>query len=474
VADPSRLEDVARAAARVAAGSGRDDLWLVGGAVRDLLLGRPVLDWDFVVPEDPRGAARALARACGGVAFPLSERHGAWRVQRDAGVIDVTRRVGTQADDLARRDLTVNAVAVRLADASVLDPHGGLADLEARRLRAVRPEAFRDDPLRLLRLPRLAAELEFAVDEATATLARRDAHLADAPAGERQLAELHRLLATRDPIDALGLADRLGVLGVVLPEITALHDVPQNDFHHLDVFDHTVHVLDSTADIAAHVEQYFPSDVLPAVVAALDAPLDGSLDVRLGLRWAALFHDVAKPWTRTETTAGVKFIGHSEQGAAVADAALGRLRAGTALRRFCAVLVREHLSLGFLIGRRPLDARSVYRYALATAPWTLPSLVLSLGDRLATRGARTRLRGLRRHQEAAVELARGYLALGAVPPRPLVPGDVLAQELGLRPGPELGRLVAAVLEEQAAGTVTDRAAAVAFGRRWLQEHGAAS
>ena len=146
---------------------------------------------------------------------------------------------------------------------------------------------------------------------------------------------------------------------------------------------------------------------------------------------------------------------------------LERLRAGRALRRFCAVLAREHLRLGFLIKARPLDRRTVYRYALATRPYAHASIVLSLGDRLATRGELTRLRGLRRHHEAAQELVRGLRDLGSVPPRPLVPGDRLAEALGLERGPELGALVAALAEEQAAGAVTTPEAAVAFGRSWL-------
>src|SRR5205085_6717470 len=125
----------------------------------------------------------------------------------------------------------------------VTDPYGGIDAISERVLRVVGDGVFRDDPLRLLRLPRLAAELEFAVDPATAEVARRDASLAASAAGERQLAELQRILGVRDPVDALSLCDELGVLAAVLPEVDALHDVEQSAFHHLDVFDHTLHVI---------------------------------------------------------------------------------------------------------------------------------------------------------------------------------------------------------------------------------------
>ena len=126
----------------------------------------------------PAKVARSLARRAGGVPFPLSERHGAWRVVRDGGAVDITASRGAVADDLGRRDFTINAMAVPLAGGELLDPHGGRPDLEARRVRTVSERVFADDPLRLLRLARLAHELGFTVDPEAERLARRDAHLA--------------------------------------------------------------------------------------------------------------------------------------------------------------------------------------------------------------------------------------------------------------------------------------------------------
>ena len=192
------------------------------------------------------------------------------------------------------------------------------------------------------------------------------------------------------------------------------------------------------------------------------------MDVRAGLRWGALLHDIAKPYTRTVLPdGGVKFWGHDERGVAMLDDILGRLSASGALRDLTTVLVREHLMLGFMIPERPLDRRAFYRYAMATRPYALPSVVLSLGDRLATRGSRTRLRGLRRHLETAQEIAAGIVALGPVPPRLVAPADRIAEQIGLAPGPALGRLVAALQEEQAAGEVQSEQQAVEFARSWL-------
>jgi poly(A) polymerase-like protein len=187
------------------------EAWIVGGAVRDELLGREVIDLDVACP-DPQEAARAYARRSGGAPFPLSERHGAWRVALEGGrTVDFTPLPDGIEHDLASRDFTLNAIAVPLAGGEPVDPHGGLADLEARRLRAVSPTIFEDDPLRLLRAVRLEEELGVELDSETEELVRGHAALVTQPAGERILAELERLLPRGFfRLEELGLLDPLG------------------------------------------------------------------------------------------------------------------------------------------------------------------------------------------------------------------------------------------------------------------------
>jgi hypothetical protein len=184
-----------------------EEAYVVGGAVRNRWLGLPVVDVD-VACREPERAARTLRRALGGAVFLLSERHGAWRVALDGErTVDFTLLRGTVEDDLAGRDFTVNAIAVTVASGAVVDPFDGRGDLDRRILRAVTPDAFRDDPLRLLRAVRLEQELGLRLEPVTAALVVRDAGLVSAPAGERILAELERL---REP----GLR-RLGELGLL-------------------------------------------------------------------------------------------------------------------------------------------------------------------------------------------------------------------------------------------------------------------
>src|SRR3954451_16107324 len=187
------------------------EAWVVGGAVRDELLGRELVDLDIAV-RDPRQATRAFAKRSGGAPFALSEQHGAWRVALEDGrTVDFTPLPGPIEDDLATRDFTLNAIARPLAGGEPVDPFGGQNDLEARRLRAVGESVFRDDPLRLLRAVRLEDELELQLDDETEALVRRDAELVTRPAGERILAELRRLSAGGfRRLDGLGLLAPLG------------------------------------------------------------------------------------------------------------------------------------------------------------------------------------------------------------------------------------------------------------------------
>ena len=188
-----------------------EDAWVVGGAVRDELLGRDVLDLDIACRE-PRRAAREYAKRSGGSPFPLSERHGAWRVALDeVRTVDFTPLQDGIEDDLATRDFTLNAIAVPLAGGEPVDPFGGRADLERRVLRAVSPSIFVEDPLRLLRAVRLEDELGLRLDDETAALVREHAALVDRPAGERIYAELLRLsVAGLRRAAELGLLEPLG------------------------------------------------------------------------------------------------------------------------------------------------------------------------------------------------------------------------------------------------------------------------
>jgi poly(A) polymerase len=466
----NRLDDApVVAAARRALGSA-EGVWIVGGAVRDAALGREVADLDLAVAGDPAAAARAIGKELGEHAFELSAEFGTWRVvARDKGwQIDVTALRGESIEaDLGERDFTVGAVAVPLHGGGPIDPFAGLTDLAERRLRAVSEKSFLADPLRLLRAPRLAADLDLEIEPRTADLARGAAAKAGEPAGERQLAELRQLMGGPDPLRGLALPGELGVEGAVLPELEQLRGVEQGPNHHLDVYDHTIAVLEHTLEVEVDLER-FAGDRAAEVQALLDEPLADEMDRRTALRFGALFHDIAKPATKAEFNGFVGFKGHDEVGAEVIGSICDRLRASRKLTQQLQALARHHLRLGFLIAEMPLPPRRVHTYLRATDPVTVDVTLLTVADRLSARGA-----GPIASPEmvtAHLQLAREMVAAGLDwrrqgPPAPLLRGDEISAELGIEPGPELGAALAELEAAQYAGEVTDRAGAIEHLRR---------
>jgi poly(A) polymerase len=433
-----------------------DAAWLVGGAVRDRLLGRATGDLDVVVQgDDPRRLARALARATGGHAFKLSEVFGVWRVVApDRGwQLDLLPLTGeTIESDLAQRDFTINAIAEPLDGGEYVDPFDGVGDLRARRLRMVSGRAFVEDPLRTLRLARLVAELGFEVDTETAAAASAGAGALVGVAAERIFLELRRIMVSDRALDGLALMDALGATAVVLPEVADLHGVEQSRYHHLDVHEHTRAVLAEVIELERDPEPVF-SEHADAVRAVFAQPLANELSRGQALRFGALFHDIAKPRTREVTPEGrVTFIGHDDVGAAMTSAALQRLRAGERLCEYVTALTRHHLRLGFLVHEAPLGRHAIYRYLSTCAPVAVEVTALSVADRLATRGAGSE-QAIARHVRLARELIGEALAWRADPPRTPIRGDELARALRLAPGPQLGRILEALTEASFAGEI---------------------
>jgi poly(A) polymerase len=469
-------ESPAVAAAREAL-AGRDDVWVVGGAVRDAILGRDVVDVDLAVGGDEAGAARAIAKAVGGPVFELSAEFGTWRALAGdrSWHADVSRLRGDSIGaDLAERDFAMNAIAVPLTDPGGApdDPFGGVADIEAKRLRAVSDRSFSADPLRLVRAARLGAELGFELDPDTVRLARESAGRAGEPAGERQLAELRQLIAGPDPLRGLALLDELGATAGVLPELEALRGVGQNLNHHLDVHGHTLEVLANVLEVEGDLERYVGA-AAPDVQALLDEPLADDLTRGGALRFGAVLHDAGKPMTRQEHGGGmVSFIGHDREGATIVREACARLKTSRALSRHLEALTLHHLHLGFMARERPLPRRRLFDYLRLTDPVAADVTLLTVADRLAARGGGPTASP--EMIEAHLELAREVLPDAVAwhrdgPPRAPIAGDELAAAVGIEPGPQLGRLLTEVEAGVFAGEVETPDDAVRVARAALRE-----
>jgi putative nucleotidyltransferase with HDIG domain len=435
-------------------GAAASETWLVGGVVRDALVGRPLLDIDLATSADPEATARHLARQIGGAPFPLGDAFGCWRIADDRQFdVCALRGDGIEAD-LGARDFTVNAMALPLVGApEIIDPQHGLRDLEHGTVRMVSAASIDEDPLRMLRAARIAHLFDWQVEEHTVAAIRERAARASEPAGERTFAELRMLLLHPEARRGWRLLQQLGLDATLLPELDACRGMAQSRFHHLDVHDHTLAVLDNCEDLLGATDFWLP---LP----------DGvdrepwSEQQRLVVLLAALCHDLGKPATRQLREDGrVSFVGHDSVGAELVDALAERWRWSGAIRRNVKALVDTHLLLGFLL-HTERGARERWRLLRRFGDVAAEAVVLSVGDRLATAGPDDRRRWVRAHLELAREVwADHWREQRDGRPEPLLDGQAIAQAAGIEPGPQLGELVIALAEAQAIGEVTTRAQA---------------
>jgi len=462
-------------------------VYLVGGAVRDALLGRANHDIDLIVATGAIDLTFDLARRLGLPAYRLDDERDVGRilVPGSATTLDIARfRGDSLADDLGARDFTVNALALPVAAqtaGAVIDLHNGLADLAAQRLRAIHDHSIADDPVRALRAVRFA-QFDFSLTDETAAAVRAAGPLLPARvSAERLRDELNRVLSGDAPYDIIGALDNYDLLRYVLPEVAAMADVAQSPPHHEDVLAHTYSVmrqLVAVEEIAAgrQIDTAWAASVddglsphLSNLAAHLDETLDGGFNGRLLWRWAALLHDVGKPPTQTIDVAGrIRFLGHEDAGAALTTTILNRLRfSGEAVRRVRDTVAGHMRPLHLAHDGRPPSRRTVYRYYRALHAAGIDVALLSLADHLAT------YNGPGPDDSWAALLAvvgtllntyfTGYTETVA-PPR-LLNGLEVMELLGIEPGRELGRLLAELEEAQAAGEVTTREAAVTFLRQ---------
>lgn len=446
----------------------RTRVWLVGGSVRDLLRGRAPVDIDLVTPDEPFGLARDFADSLGGSYFVLSEEFASCRVIAPAGtVFDFQKlRGGDIADDLRQRDFTVDAMAMTLPDiTTIIDPLGGRADLEAGRLAPVSDDIFATDPLRLLRAVRLEKTLGLRMTAELEQMVRRGAARASEPAAERRFFELVRILETPGGAAAVRRLDDLQLLPELLPELTALKGIAQNDFHHLDVYEHVLAAAEAMGGLLADPASVFSASA-PQLADRLEAPAGGDATRKQILSLAALLHDIGKPGCRfVDEDERVRFIDHDRLSAKLATQVLRRFNASNNTIRAVNQLVRQHMRLVVLVHDRDISERARLRYLKATEPFTPESLLVSVSDRLAVRGPGSSEAAIERHLEFAREMMDRYFSAAAAAPLPaLVDGADLIAELGLAPGPLVGKLLEAIGEEQQLGQLSSRDEALALAR----------
>lgn len=487
----SRFRDVLAAVDSFLRSEGAE-AYVVGGFLRDNLVGRESRDIDLAVAADPLSLGRRLADALGGHFVLLREEHKAARIvlppESSVRSLDLLPLRAQIEADLPKRDFSVNALAVTVSeivgggDVSIIDPCGGLSDLKRRIVRASGLEVFRADPLRLLRAIRLCAELGFRLDPETAAVMRQEALLLAQAAAERRRDELMRILATPRAAAGLRLADEVGLLEPLLPELAATKGEVQPKEHHWDVFDHS---LETAAALDALLGEEEPSgnrwrrlwrllwremEPFPRVREHFREEVAEGHTRSALLKLGALLHDISKPATRSfEEDGRMRFFGHAREGATKATAILRGLRFSGEEVRLVQAMVKEHLRPLQIAQNGLPTRRALYRFYRDTGEAGVDVLFLSLADHLATVGPRLDWDDWQAHLSLVGYMLTWRFAEESpqAPPR-LVTGHDLMADLGLEPGPLVGRLLETIREAQAAGEVGSREEALEVARRELE------
>lgn len=458
------------------------EAYLVGGAVRDLLLGREnIVDLDFAVPGDGLAVARRVANALGAAYYPLDAERGTGRVVLDTGAAPLkaktyldfaTLRGSTLPEDLADRDFTINAIALSLNQPSeLIDPLQGRRDLAVRQIRANSAATFSRDPVRVVRAVRQAVELDFVIEAETELALREAAPRLPGISPERRRDELLKLLNTPRPGQAMQMLRQLGVLPHLLPEIEPTIGVSQGPPHYLDVFDHTTAALDAWAKLVETGFPDFPVTLQARVKQQLNEPLAGNLTQQSLMPLALLLHDSGKPSTRRQEAGPetkIRFIGHEQAGAQLARQVMQRFRFSSQAADFVETVVAQHMRPLLLSAEPQVSRRAIYRFFRDTGGSAFQAGIAAGLHALADCQAIyppgqgnvewQRLLAVVTHLTAVYFEQRDLV----VDPPLLLTGRDLIEQFGLAEGRLIGILLDRLREAQAMGEVVDKAGATAF------------
>jgi poly(A) polymerase len=467
------------------------EVHLVGGAVRDIILDRPLHDLDFALSGDVLGVARKVANRLGAMYFTLDESRRTGRLiwtqeNGDRLILDFAAQRGPDMEsDLRARDFTINAMALPLlGEMDLVDPLGGAQDLHARLLRPCSPDSLISDPVRILRAVRHSVALNLRMSPETSR--QIDAALDQLPrvSSERLRDELMRMLEGPDASEAVRWLDLLGVLPFVLPELMEMKGVRQSLPHQLDVWEHTLSVLShleallgaldvdnnrhETADPALNLLVLSLGSYRPQIERHFRQMPTPDRSRRSLLFLAALFHDAGKPHTYHEDVNGrIRFLRHEQVSARLVSQRGHALPLSNDEVEYLVRVVRNHMRPHHLVktGRRP-SRRTIYRFFRDCGPAGVDICLLSLADCLATYETSLPQDLWANYLDVIQLLLQAYWELNdeLVSPPGLINGRDLIAELSLEPGPQIGWLLELIREAQAMGRVKDRNEALDLAR----------
>ena len=434
--------------------------YLVGGSVRDLLLGKDPLDYDILTFGNVWEKAVSLAACFGSKPFWMDEGRGIARtVSRQGITIDVCAPKGKTLDeDLLNRDITINAIALNLSKMEIFDPAGGVADLNKKVIRAVTEKGFSADALRTLRCLRFAAVLEFSIDQGTSELIVKYALGLKNVAPERIKQELASALSYRNGTRIFGLMEKTGIREILFP---GYNDIYQGVYHRWPLIKHAILAAEAADGIINQADE-----LLPGAGNILAEEIEDGIDRACLLRFAAFIHDIGKPSTREDAENGmVHFYSHAVAGAQLAGELCRNLRFSSAFCSKISGLIEMHMRVLDLACGGIMTIKAVHRLIKSADGFVPELLLITFADAIATgkdpgyKGARTDIEEIiRRIWTYYTDV---YLKNST---QPLLNGNDIMTVIGIRPGPEVGRLLGLVEEARAEGLISNRNEALDFIR----------
>jgi tRNA nucleotidyltransferase/poly(A) polymerase len=470
------------------------EIYLVGGAVRDLLISRISPDLDFAVPSNGISIARKVADALDADFVPLDSERDTGRVvaiNEDGSRIFLDFAVyrGPNLDaDLRARDFTINAIAYNLHDGTIIDPLEGGKDLREKLIRACSPASLSDDPVRILRAIRQAAAFGFKIEKNTRELMKQAAGQLDRVSPERLRDEIFKILKGSKPDAAMRALEMLGVLSQIMPELAAMKGVRQSEPHMYEVWTHTLAVLDYLDQIISALRVGYDAEKTndmftglltlrlgryrEQLAAHFARPLNVDRSLRSLLFFAALYHDVSKPETKTiEESGRARFFDHDVQGARVAAERAHAFNLSNDETDRLQIIIKNHMRMHSFADRvqsenQTPSRKAIYRFFRDSGEAGVDLVLLGLADVRATRVHSLTIEVWNAYLDVARILLESYWERPQeiiAPPR-LIDGNDLIKELGLKPGPVVGQILETIRENQAAGKIENREQALAFAR----------
>lgn len=445
-----------------------NEIYIVGGTVRDFLTGKESFDRDIIVTdEDAKDFALKIQPLFDAVFVPLDEVNKIYRLVLPDKVnyIDITNPIeGSLHKDLMRRDLTINAVAVNVRTCEIIDLCGGITDIHNRTINYINEHNFEDDPLRLLRVYRFQAALGFELTPETIHAVCKFVKLIHKPAVERIIHELILLFGGKYADKALLNMNKTWLLEEIFPVVKELKQVPPNTHHHLDLFHHSVETVrqiqliyeSSADDVKEHLER-----------------IDFGGATRLAhLKLAGFLHDIGKfsTWTIEEDTGRHRFIKHDDVGAKMSIPLLKKMNFSNKQVEYISSMIRNHIYPSQVMCAPEINDKIMMRYVRKMENNSIDEIILAQADRLSARGEAVSVEMVENNISNLSRLLKFYLDVrDTLEPLPvLLDGNDVMKILNIKPSKQLGQIMNALHEAQLSGDITTKEQAEAFVKSFYQ------